>query len=102
MRIIAGKYKGRRLVAFKAKHIRPTTDRVKETLFNILGDSVSDAKVLDLFAGTGNVALEFLSRGAQQVEAVESSRKSIEILEKIKSFWRSKTSILLKVMSFNI
>jgi 16S rRNA (guanine966-N2)-methyltransferase len=80
MRIIAGKYGGRRLAAFKAGHIRPTTDRVKESVFNKLRGELEGARVLDLFSGTGNLALEALSRGAAFVEAVELSKKSIAII----------------------
>ena len=72
MRIIAGKAKGRTLVAPKAKILRPTTDRVKESLFNIL--SVEGRRFLDLFAGSGSVGLEAVSRGASRVILVESQR----------------------------
>jgi len=81
MRIIAGKYKGRHLSSFKASHIRPTMDRVKETLFNKWMHYVDEAKVLDLFAGTGSLGLESLSRGADHVTFVEKSNKSITILK---------------------
>lgn len=57
MRIIAGKFKGRKLVAFKASHIRPTTDRVKETIFNKLYGYLEGARVLDLFSGTGSLSM---------------------------------------------
>lgn len=80
MRIIAGKYGGRRLVSFKAEHIRPTTDRVKESVFNKLQAEMDGARVLDLYSGTGNLAFEALSRGAVSVEAVEMSKKSIAII----------------------
>lgn len=86
MRIISGKYRGRRLSAFNAPHIRPTTDRVKETMFNKLMGQVEGARVLDLFAGTGNLGIESLSRGANWVEFVESNRKSLEILKKTSNF----------------
>jgi 16S rRNA (guanine966-N2)-methyltransferase len=82
MRIISGKYKGHQLVSFSADHIRPTTDRVKESLFNMIQGNLDGARVLDLFSGTGNLGLEALSRGAQNVLFVEKSRKSIQILEK--------------------
>lgn len=82
MRIISGKYKGHPLVSFDADHIRPTTDRVKETLFNKLMFDVEGARVLDLFSGTGNLGLEALSRGAREVLFVEKHPKSIEILKK--------------------
>lgn len=88
MRIISGKYKGHQLVAFKADHIRPTTDRVKETLFNKLMFDLDGARVLDLFCGTGNLGLESLSRGARECVFVEKNPKSIQIarqnIEKLK------------------
>lgn len=80
MRIIAGKYKGRHLVSFKAGHIRPTMDRIKETIFNKWMHYIVDAKVLDLFAGTGNLGLEALSRDAQHVTFVEKNFKSVQII----------------------
>ena len=64
MRVIAGSAKGRRLTAPKGDATRPTSDRVREALFSILGDRVQDAAVLDLFAGTGALGIEALSRGA--------------------------------------
>jgi 16S rRNA (guanine966-N2)-methyltransferase len=82
MRVISGKFKGRNLVSFQAPHIRPTTDRVKESLFNKLIHEVSEAQVLDLFAGTGNLGIEALSRGATAVTFVELSAKSLSILKK--------------------
>lgn len=81
MRIISGKYGGRKLKAFKADHIRPTTDRVKETLFNKIQAYLGDARVLDLYAGTGSLGLEALSRGASHVVAVELNRKSQSIIK---------------------
>lgn len=81
MRIIAGKYKGRKLVNFKAKQIRPTTDRVKETIFNLLMFHIEEARVLDLFSGTGNLGIEALSRGAQHVDCVEKSSSSLKVIK---------------------
>jgi 16S rRNA (guanine966-N2)-methyltransferase len=80
MRIISGKFKGRKLVDFQADNIRPTTDRVKETLFNKLMGRIEGARVLDLFSGTGNLALESLSRDAAWVDLVENHRKSLAII----------------------
>src|SRR5690606_35256713 len=82
MRIISGKFGGRKLVHFKADHIRPTTDRVKEVIFNKLQSDIDGSRVLDLFSGTGSLALEALSRGASWVTAVEKNPKSIEIIKK--------------------
>lgn len=88
MRIISGKYKGHQLVAFKADHIRPTTDRVKETLFNKLMFDMDGARVLDLFCGTGNLGLESISRNARECIFVEKNPKSVAItkqnIEKLK------------------
>lgn len=88
MRIIAGKYRGHQLVAFKADHIRPTTDRVKETLFNKIQFQLEGAKVVDLFCGTGNLGLEALSRDASFCTFVEKNPKSLIItrqnIEKLK------------------
>jgi 16S rRNA (guanine966-N2)-methyltransferase len=82
MRIIAGKYKGRQLLNFKETHIRPMSDRVKESVFNILRDEIDGARILDLFSGTGSIALEALSRGASQATLVEKSSKSLDIIRK--------------------
>lgn len=82
MRIIAGKYKGRQLFSAKNRSIRPTTDRVKEYIFSILEDYIKDCRVLDLFAGTGSLGLESLSRGASNVTFVENSFQSIKVLKK--------------------
>ena len=82
MRIISGKFKGRRLVSFDEDHIRPTTDRVKESLFNIIRGKIEEAKVLDLYAGTGNLGIEAISQGASTVDMVESSFKSIQVIRR--------------------
>ncbi|MCC7404343.1 MAG: 16S rRNA (guanine(966)-N(2))-methyltransferase RsmD [Bdellovibrionales bacterium] len=82
MRIIAGKFRGRRLASFQASHIRPTTDRVKESIFNKIAAHLPEARVLDLFSGTGNLGIEAISRGASEVTFVEKSGKSLQILNK--------------------
>jgi len=82
MRVISGIRKGRKLVAPQSLKIRPTTDSTKEFIFNYLGDVVIDTKVLDLFAGTGNLGIEALSRGAQQVIFVERNKVVIQIIHK--------------------
>lgn len=80
MRVIAGEYKGRRLDRIKGTDIRPTSDKVKESLFNILGDAVIDSAFLDLFGGTGGIGIEALSRGAKHVVFIDSDIKSIKVL----------------------
>jgi 16S rRNA (guanine966-N2)-methyltransferase len=82
MRVISGKYGGRKLARFQDDRIRPTTDRVKESLFNILSDRVEAARVLDLFAGTGSLGIEALSRGAAHVTFVDHSASSLAIVKK--------------------
>ncbi len=82
MRIIAGRYRGHPLTAPSGLTARPTTDRVREALFSILGPSVEDAAVLDLFAGSGALGLEALSRGAARAVFVESSPRSLVALRK--------------------
>jgi 16S rRNA (guanine(966)-N(2))-methyltransferase RsmD len=79
MRIIAGTLKGRRLAAPTWEGLRPTSDKLRETLFNVLGARTEGAHVLDLFAGTGAVGLEALSRGAALVVGVESDRRAVQL-----------------------
>ncbi len=82
MRIIAGAAKGRRLAAPRGTGTRPFTGRAKESVFAVLGDAVEGARVLDLYAGSGSLGLEALSRGARSVTFVESSRPALEALRK--------------------
>lgn len=82
MRIIGGKYRGRKLAEFKGREIRPTSDRVREALFNILAPEISGANVLDLFCGSGGVGLEALSRGADLVVFNDVSADSLAVLRK--------------------
>jgi 16S rRNA (guanine966-N2)-methyltransferase len=77
MRVIAGTYGGRRLQAPPGTDTRPTADRVREALFSILGDRVPDARVLDLFAGSGALGIEALSRGAAHATFVESGPPAV-------------------------
>jgi 16S rRNA (guanine966-N2)-methyltransferase len=76
MRVIAGKYKSRRLIAPAGVETRPTSDRLRETLFNVVAPAIQDSIWLDLFAGTGAVGIEALSRGARTVYFVESSARA--------------------------
>jgi 16S rRNA (guanine966-N2)-methyltransferase len=82
MRVIAGEFRGRRLASTRAPGLRPTADRVREALFSILGDAVEDARVLDLYAGTGALAFEALSRGARSATCVERSSGALRALER--------------------
>ena len=81
MRIISGTSKGRRLATPKGRALRPTSDRVKESIFNILGEGIEGKVVLDLFAGTGNLGIEALSRGARRVVFVERGREATRLIK---------------------
>jgi 16S rRNA (guanine(966)-N(2))-methyltransferase RsmD len=80
VRIIAGALKGRRLVTPTWEGLRPTSDKLRETLFNILGARTDGAHLLDLFAGTGAVGLEALSRGAARVVGIESDPRAVALI----------------------
>ncbi len=82
MRIIAGKRKGHKLFGFEGQDIRPTTDRVKESLFNLIQDYIPGAKALDLFGGSGALSFEALSRGAESAVCVDSDSRSVEVINK--------------------
>jgi len=77
MRVVAGAYGGRRLAAPDGSATRPTSDRVREALFSVLGTSVQDARVLDLFAGSGALGIEALSRGAASAVFVDRAPRAI-------------------------
>src|SRR5947199_845397 len=81
LRIIAGKYRGRRLKSPPTQQTRPTSDRLRETLFNILAPRIEGARFLDLCAGSGAVGIEALSRGAAHVTFVDQSRKMCTLIE---------------------
>ena len=81
MRVIGGRAKRRRLKVPKGRALRPTADRVKEALFNILPHDLSGQRVLDLFAGTGNLSMEALSRGAEEAVLVDASRGAAKVIE---------------------
>ena len=80
MRIISGTAKGRRLQSPKGMGTRPTSDRVREAVFSILGERIHDARVLDLYRGTGAMGLEALSRGAKEALFVEKDRRVTKVL----------------------
>lgn len=81
MRVIAGQSRGRKLVSAEGKDTRPTTDRVKESMFNLLAPYVCGANVLDLFAGSGALGIEALSRGAEKTVFVEKNAASLKNIE---------------------
>lgn len=82
MRIISGNRRGHKLTCFKGRDVRPTTDKVKESIFNIISAYIPGAYVLDLFAGSGALAMEALSRGAEYAYCIDSDRRSVDIIKK--------------------
>ncbi len=82
MRVITGTARGRKLISPEGFDVRPTTDKVKESVFNIIQFELNDAYVLDLFAGSGQMGIEALSRGASKAVFVDSSKKSLETVKK--------------------
>ena len=82
MRITGGQTKGRLLAPLKDIQIRPSSDKVRESIFNIIGQDITDQKVLDLFAGTGSLGIEALSRGAIGALFIDNSPQCIKLIEK--------------------
>ena len=82
MRVISGSAKGTKLISLEGNQTRPTLDRIKESLFNILQNQIMDSYVLDLFAGSGALGIEALSRGAKKVVFCDKSSQAIEVITK--------------------
>lgn len=82
LRIIGGALKGKRLYSVRDMSIRPTADRLRESIFNILSQRVLDAVVLDLFAGTGALGIEALSRGAESVVFIDNRKGALSVLRR--------------------
>ena len=82
MRVIAGKYKGRTLFSPKDASVRPTTDRIKENVFNLVQGRIVGSAFLDLFGGSGAMSVEALSRGAARTVTVDASRDSIDLIKR--------------------
>ena len=98
MRIISGKARGTKLYTLEGMNTRPTLDRVKESIFNIIQNEIEGAKVLDLFAGSGAIGLECLSRGAEKAILCDKSKEAIAIIQKN----IEKTHMQEKVQTFNV
>jgi 16S rRNA (guanine966-N2)-methyltransferase len=98
MRIIAGKYKSRKLLALEGMNTRPMMDKMKETIFNIIGPYFADELVLDLFGGSGALSLEALSRGAKQAFIVEANREAMRVIkENIASLHEEASTTLYQI-----
>lgn len=81
MRVITGEARGRKLVTLDGEDVRPTTDRVKEGMFNIIQFDLEGANVIDLFAGSGQLGIEALSRGAKHCTFVDSANRSVDVVK---------------------
>jgi 16S rRNA (guanine966-N2)-methyltransferase len=96
MRVIAGTYRSRILKSLKGLALRPTSDRLRETLFNVLGTAVAGARFVDVFAGTGAVGIEALSRGAAEVVFIENHPPAVVLIRKnLESFGVRSGAIVL-------
>lgn len=100
MRIVAGKLKGLKLNEFELDNIRPTIDRVRESIFNKIQFNIFGSEVLDLFGGTGAVSLEFVSRGAKNVITVDNNKNSIKLIKQ--NFMKAKVTPNLYEMDFKL
>lgn len=100
MRIISGKARGTKLYALEGNNTRPTLDRVKESLFNIIQGEIQDSVFLDLFSGSGAIGLEAISRGAKKAILCDKQKQAIEIIKKNIEKTRFKEQVELYNLSF--
>ncbi len=96
MRIIAGKHRGRVLKEFAGTEIRPTSDRAREALFNVFSSFIPDCIFLDLFAGSGAVGIEAISRGAKEVVFTDIRRESVDLINKNLAMIKESATVILK------
>ena len=94
MRVIAGKHRGRVLKEFKGREIRPTSDRAKEALFNILQFDIAGCAFLDLYSGTGGIGIEAIYRGAEKVVFVDNSEESIKLLKENLKYLKEEAEVV--------
>lgn len=99
MRIIAGIRRGHKLIEFEGDKIRPTTDRVKESIFNLIQPFLAGSRVLDLFSGSGALAFEAVSRGSMSAVCVDMDKNSIEIIQKNRQHLRFEQEVTIVCQS---
>ena len=102
MRVISGSARGTVLHSIEDIKTRPTLDRVKESLFNIIQKDIEDSVVLDLFAGSGAIAIEFLSRGASQAYVCDNNPKAVEMIKKQKCTAKTTKNVLRIYKKYNL
>ena len=98
MRVIAGKVRRMTLVTPQGKDVRPTTDRIKETLFNMINNDMPQAVFLDLFSGSGAIGIEALSRGASKAYFVESNKKAVQCIKDNLNFTKLQDDAVVMAM----
>ncbi len=96
MRVIAGKAKGHKLKTIEGLQTRPTTDRMKETLFNVIAFDLLQCRFLDLFSGSGAIGIEALSRGAKECVFVEKSKEACHIIDENLKHTKLKNAVVLQ------
>lgn len=101
MRVISGSRRGAKLVSFEGDKIRPTTDRVKESIFNLIQMHIPNAKVLDLFAGSGALGIEAMSRGASEAVFVDLDKASVDVVLKNLSNLRFNENVRVFNLSYS-
>lgn len=102
MRVITGSARGRKLITLEGDDVRPTTEKVKEALFSIIQFEIEGRRVLDLFAGSGQLGIEALSRGAKDAVFVDSSKKSVEVVrQNLKNTGFEKSAVVLNADSLS-
>ena len=101
MRVISGSARGKKLVALEGMNTRPTLDRVKEALFNIIQFDIADKKVLDLFAGSGAIGIEAISRGAEKAVLCDNSKDAVKIIEANVKNTRTESKITILNKDYN-
>lgn len=102
MRVITGTAKGKKLETLEGNDVRPTTDKVKEAIFSAIQFELYDSLVLDLFAGSGQLGIEAISRGARSAVFVDNSRKSIDIINRnVKNTGFSESALIFNLNSFD-
>lgn len=99
MRVISGDFKGRRLISLNGDSTRPTTDKVKESIFNRIGPYFDNEKVLDLFSGSGSLAIEAISRGCSKAVCIDNNFKAVKIIKENVELVKATDKIDVKKMS---
>lgn len=102
MRVVAGKHRSRPLISPKNRDVRPTTDMVKESIFNIIQNDVIGSKFLDLFAGSGAIGIEAISRGAEKVVFADNNKESVSIIKQNLQILKENATVIVGDYSYTL